>query len=215
MKKNTVRAIASSMALSLALAASPSLAQDQQAQPTAADAKAFMTKAEADLLDLAIKAGRTDWVYLNFITEDTEKMSADANARYTEKAVAVAVDAARYAKAPGLDYDTARKLSMARTGITTPAPVARMQGIYGKGQGTLGGKPINGNDIEARWAPSAIPPELKEMWTSWHDNVGKPMKDRLHQLVELMNEGARIWAMPMRRAVAVELRHDARTSSRR
>ncbi len=200
MKTNTIRAIASSMALSLALAAQPALAQ---AQPSAADAKAFMEKAEAELLDLAIKAGRADWVYLNFITEDTEKMTADASARYTEKAVAVAVDAARYATAPGLDYDTSRKLSLARSGLSTPAPVApggadavaelqaRMQGIYGKGQGTLDGKPISGNDIENAMLTERDPAKLKEMWVSWHDNVGTPLKDDYIKFVELMNQGAR------------------------
>lgn len=203
MKKNAFRAIASSMALSLALAANAAVAQDQEAPPSAADAKVFIEKAEADLLDLGIKGGRADWVYLNFITEDTEKLAADATARYTEKAVAVAVDAARYASAPGLDADTARKLGMARTGLTTPAPVApggadavaelgaRMQGIYGKGQGTLGGKPISGNDIENAMLTERDPARLKEMWTSWHDNVGTPIKDDYTKFVELMNQGAR------------------------
>ena len=203
MKKTTLRAIASSMALSIALAANPAVAQDASAKPSAAEAKAFMEKSEADLIDLAIKAGRADWVYLNFITEDTEKLTADASARYTEKAVAVAVDAARYARADGLDYDTARKLSMARTGLTTPAPVApggadavaelgaKMQGIYGKGQGTLDGKPISGNDIENAMLTERDPAKLKEMWVSWHDNVGTPMKGDYTRFVELMNQGAR------------------------
>ena len=124
MKSKHVRAIASSMALVCALASQPALAEDAAPAPTAADAKTFVEDAEAELLDLAIKAGRADWVYLNFITEDTEKLTADANARWTEKAVATAVEAAKYANVDGLDYDTARKLSMARTGLATVAPVA-------------------------------------------------------------------------------------------
>lgn len=43
---------------------------------------------------------------------------------------------------------------------------ARIQGIYGKGQGTLDGKAINGSDIEAAMGTSRDPAELKEMWTS-------------------------------------------------
>jgi peptidyl-dipeptidase A len=35
------------------------------------------------------------------------------------------------------------------------------------------------------------PDELKEMWLSWHDNVGKPMKDDYARLVEQGNAGAR------------------------
>ena len=115
----------------------------------------------------------------------------------------MAVDAARYAKAEGLDYDTSRKLSMARTGLTTPASVApggadavaelgaKMQGIYGKGQGTLDGKLISGNEIENAMLTERDPAKLKEMWTSWHDNVGTPMKDDYTKFVELMNQGAR------------------------
>jgi len=203
MKNSPVRVIASSMALSLALAASPALGQDQKLQPTAAEAKAFVTKAEADLLDLGIKSGRAEWVYQNFITQDTEQLTADAGARFTERAVAVAVEAARYARAPGLDYDTARKLNMARTGLTTPAPVApggadavaelsaRMQGVYGKGQGTLSGQPISGSDIEEKMGTVRDPALLKEMWASWHDNVGTPIKGDYEKFVELMNQGAR------------------------
>ena len=46
---------------------------------------------------------------------------------------------------------------------------ARMQGVYGKGKGTLGGQPINGSDIEERMGTSRNPDELKEMWTSWQN----------------------------------------------
>lgn len=203
MKTKNVRAIVSSMALALALAASPAFANEPAPAPTPADAKAHIEKAEADLLDLGIKGARADWIYLNFITEDTEKLSAEATARYTEKAVAVAVESAKFANVPGLDADTARKLSLARTGLSTPAPVApggadavaelnaRMQGIYGKGQGTYKGQPISGNDIENKMLTERDPALLKEMWTSWHDIVGTPIKDDYTKFVELMNQGAR------------------------
>ena len=35
------------------------------------------------------------------------------------------------------------------------------------------------------------PALLKEMWVSWHDNVGSPMKGDYAELVAMMNEGAR------------------------
>ncbi|MCB2048987.1 MAG: M2 family metallopeptidase [Novosphingobium sp.] len=203
MKTKTVRAIVSSMALSLALAASPAIAEDVEQKPTPEDAREFMKNAEADLLDLAVKSGRAEWVYANFITEDTEKLTAEAGARYTEKAVAIAIEAAKMAKIDGLDPGTARKLSMVRTSFATPAPVApggadavatltaKMQGIYGKGQATVGGQPISGNDVENRMLTERDPALLKEMWASWHDNVGTPMKDDYAKFVELANQGAR------------------------
>src|ERR1700682_2176808 len=52
------------------------------APPTVADAKRFIEQAESRLLDLWIKAGRASWVAENFITEDTESISA-----YSDQAV--------------------------------------------------------------------------------------------------------------------------------
>jgi peptidyl-dipeptidase A len=34
------------------------------------------------------------------------------------------------------------------------------------------------------------PAELREMWTSWHDMVGAPMRAEYARLVEIANEGA-------------------------
>ncbi len=46
--------------------------------PTAADAKAFVEKAEEKLLAASIAAERANWVAANFITEDTELIAAEA-----------------------------------------------------------------------------------------------------------------------------------------
>ncbi len=191
-------------AIAAALAATPAFAgQPEEAAPTAQAASAFVEQAEAELLDKANKAGRAEWVYANFITEDTAAISAAANAEYTEAVVENAVNAARYNNLDGLDAETARKLTMMRTGIVTPAPTTpgaaervsalttAMQGVYGKGQGTLGGEPISGSDIEEKMGTVRDPAQLKEMWVSWHDNVGTPMKGDYAQVVELMNKGAR------------------------
>jgi peptidyl-dipeptidase A len=92
---------------------------------------------------------------------------------------------------------------MMRTQITSPVPTtpgaadeygarqARIQGLYGKGHGTLNGAPINGSDIEEAMGTNRNPENLKEMWLSWHDSVGKPMKADYARLVELSNAGAR------------------------
>src|SRR5438067_12431288 len=47
--------------------------------PTAAQARAFVEEAEARLLDLSNRQSRADWVSQTFITDDTEKISAEAN----------------------------------------------------------------------------------------------------------------------------------------
>jgi peptidyl-dipeptidase A len=187
-------------ALGAALAASPAMAQDQTPSKTP---QAFVTEAEAGFNKATIEAAQADWVYQTYITPDTEALTARAGAKLTELMVANAVTAAKYASTAGLDYDTTRKLSRMRTAIVLPAPTrpgaaeevatltARLQGIYGKGQGTLNGKPINGSDIEAAMGTNRNPAELKEMWTSWHDNVGKPMAADYARMVSVTNEGAK------------------------
>src|SRR5690606_2865260 len=66
----------------------------------------------------------------------------------------------------------------------------RLQSTYGKGRGTLRGQPIGGSDIEAAMGTNRNPDELKEMWTSWHDNVGRPMRTDYVRMVEIAHQGA-------------------------
>ena len=35
------------------------------------------------------------------------------------------------------------------------------------------------------------PAEYAEMWKSWHDNVGAPMKNDYARMVEIANQGAK------------------------
>ena len=197
-----MKSLSSIAAIAIVLAAAPALADDHTV-PSALEAKPFVEKAEADLLEKANEAGRAEWVYANFITEDTAAISAAANAQFTEVIVDSAVQAARFNDVPAIDPETRRKLTMLRTGIVTPAATVPgaaeavatiktgMESIYGKGQGTLEGQPISGSDIEEKMGTVRDPELLKEMWVSWHDNVGAPMKGDYAQLVSKMNEGAR------------------------
>jgi peptidyl-dipeptidase A len=175
----------------------------QAATPTAAEAKAFVADAEARLFAQGVIAARADWVYNTFITQDTEAMTAREGAILTKLQVDLALQAAKYANVAGLDYDTNRKLGMLRNKIVLPAPVregaaeelaglsAKITGIYGAGKGTLDGKPINGSDIEAAMGESRDPAKLKEMWVSWNDNVGAPMRPDYAKLVGIANDGAK------------------------
>jgi len=197
-----MKQLVSLAALAGALAATPASAQD------AKTADAFVAKAEKDFAKAIVEAAQADWVYQTYITQDTEALTARAEATTNALMVANALEAAKHARTPGLSGDTARKLNRMRTAIVMPAPTrpgaaeemsvikARIQGIYGKGQGTLAGKPINGSDIEEAMGTNRNPTELKEMWTSWHDNVGKPMRADYAKLVTLANEGARELGSP-------------------
>ncbi|KMS60394.1 peptidyl-dipeptidase A [Novosphingobium barchaimii LL02] len=197
------------LAASLSFAAVPALAQGAaQAAPayplTAEGAARFVADAEKDLSDFSLDNNRTNWVNYTNITEDTDALAAKSNGDLTEKQVKYAVEAAKFAKVSGLDADVSRKLGILRQGIVLPAPTTqgaaaqlseittRMTSTYGKGKGTLDGKPINGSDIEEQMGNAErTPAQLAEMWTSWHDNVGKPMKGDYVKMVGIANEGAR------------------------
>ena len=73
----------------------PSAAQGKGA-PSVAEAQAFMKKAEDQLEDLGVRASRAGWVQENFITDDTETMSAQANEKLTAVVTQLALDARRF-----------------------------------------------------------------------------------------------------------------------
>ncbi|MES2046641.1 MAG: M2 family metallopeptidase [Pseudomonadota bacterium] len=202
-----IRLTTSLAALAMALAVAPASAQTAPAAPakalTARDADAFVASAEAQLAPLSVDVNRISWVNATFITDDTDALAAQAGARQTILQVQLATEAAKYANVPGLSFDTKRKIDLLRSGITLPAParagaadelatiVTRMSSEYGKGRGTLDGKPINGSDIEAAMGTVRDPARLQEMWTSWHDNVGAQMRGDYARQVTIANEGAR------------------------
>ncbi|MGC6399598.1 M2 family metallopeptidase [Sphingomonas sp. FW199] len=205
-------------ALALAcLLATPALAQQKtapakpaaEAKPapekalTPADADAFVAAAEKAAFDFSVEASRIQWVNATYITDDTDALAAQSGAEGTEMAVKYALEAAKYAAIHGLSPDTKRKLDILRSSLTLPAPttqgaadelatlVTKMSSAYGKGRGTLDGKPINGSDIEAAMGTERNPAKLKEMWLSWHDNVGAPMGQDYARSVEIANLGAK------------------------
>jgi peptidyl-dipeptidase A len=204
------------LACSLSLAAFPAVAQEaaQPASAPAADVTAqfpltpqgaadFIAAVERDLFAFSVEASRVAWINATYITPDTDALAARSGAVGTEKSVRYALDAARYAEVAGLDPEVARKLDMLRTGLVLPAPTTPgaadelstiatdLQSQYGRGRGTLNGVEISGSDIEAEMGElNHTPAEYAEMWASWHDNVGAPMKDQYVRMVEIANEGA-------------------------
>jgi peptidyl-dipeptidase A len=181
----------------------PRTAPASAAPATVAQADAFVARAEKELADFSITNARAQWVNNTYITDDTDALAAHFGTIGTEMSVRLANEAARYANVKGLGYDTRRKLDILRGGIVLPAPTTpgaaaelneiatRLNSTYGKGKGTLNGKPISGSDIEAAMGTSRNPAELQEMWTSWHTNVGSPMRKDYQRLVEISNQGAR------------------------
>lgn len=186
------------LAISLA-GALPALAA-AAAEP--ASAEAFVAQAEKELADYSILSNRAQWINSTFITEDTDAIAAEIGARGTELSVRLAKGAAKFDGVQGLSFDIRRKLDFLKQGIVLPAPdvpgaadelnviATRLQSQYGKGKGTLNGQPINGSDIEEAMGTTRDPEKLKEMWASWNNNVGVPMRDDYARLVQIANQGA-------------------------
>jgi peptidyl-dipeptidase A len=211
------RLLRCSVAALAILAAAPLAAEDAHshaAEPTAEAAEAppltpaaaqeWLAKVEADLAAFSVDYGRISWLNATFLNHDSDTMAAQYGAQLTLKQVGYANEAARYAQVAGLDAETKRKLDMLRNSISLPAPnrpgaaeelnaiATSLGSAYGRGKGTLNGQPINGSDIEAEMGNlERTPDELKEMWASWHDNVGAPMRADYTRMTGIANEGAK------------------------
>ena len=174
------------------------------AKATPAEAQAFLTKAQARLLELWAKADRASWVQSTYITDDTEQIAAEAQKDVIAAATDLALDARRF-DGLKLPADTARKLELLKLALTLPAPAdprkqaeltriaASLEGDYGKGkycpEGPQG-KCYSLNDLENIMAQSRDPDQLLMAWRGWH-SISPPMRQRYQRFVELANEGAR------------------------
>ncbi|WP_395623497.1 M2 family metallopeptidase [Sphingomonas daechungensis] len=185
-----------------ASAAAP--AADALPYPLTPDGAAqFIAAAEKDMFDFSVIGGRAAWVNATYINDDTDALNAYFGTIGTEKGVKYATLAAQYARIPGLDPDVARKLNILRGALVLAAPqtsgsaaelneiTTRLQSAYGKGRATHNGKVITGDDAEALMGELRNPNETKEIWQSWHENVGRPMRQDYTRMVEIANAGAK------------------------
>src|ERR1700726_1499576 len=115
------------------------------AEPTVAEAKAFLDNAEKKLFDLSLDANQASWIQSTYITDDTEAVAARANERNISESVRLAKAAVRFDKI-NLPADMRRKRNLWRVGLVLPAPAdpaksrevtrlaASLEGAYGKGK---------------------------------------------------------------------------------
>lgn len=178
---------------------------------TVAEAQAFMKKAEDQLIDLTVRASRAGWVQENFITDDTETMSAQANEKLTAVVTQLALDARRF-DGVKLPPELARKFLLLKLSLTAPAPnndaerkeltqlASKLDGMYGKGKyckppaagaaANTKEKCLSLNDLSRILATSTNPDELLDAWVGWH-KISVPMKEKYARFVELSNKGAK------------------------
>jgi len=173
-----------------------------QSKPTLADAETFIKQAETRLSELSVKANRASWVQENFITDDTEAISSDAQDEITAVTTELVEQSKRFdgVKMPA---DLSRKFLLLRLSLTAPAPkdpvlrkemtqiATSLDADYGKGKYCrASGECLDITSIENIMANSRDPKELLDVWEGWN-KIGPPMRDRYARFVELSNQGAR------------------------
>ncbi|HXP87531.1 MAG TPA: M2 family metallopeptidase [Bryobacteraceae bacterium] len=182
-------------------------------QPTVDDAKKFLDEAEQKSFDLGNESQQASWVQENFITDDTEAISAKSSQRAIDYSVQAAKEAKKYYGLQ-LPDDMRRKMTLLKTGLTLATPAdpkesaevtklaAALDAAYGKGKycreeaksGVSGpggsDKCLDIGDITRIMANSTNPAELLEVWKGWH-TISPPMRKDFARFVELSNKGAR------------------------
>jgi peptidyl-dipeptidase A len=185
-----------------------SLATQSLAQPTVDDARQFIDRAEAQLLDLWVKQQRASWVQETFITDDTETIAAEADEAVKNATSTLAAESRRF-DGLGLPPDVARKIKLLRQSVDIPAPrdpseaaelsqiAASLQSDYGRGKycppssdRTAPGKCLSLDELSNVMADSRDPNEVLQAWVGWH-KISPPMRDRYTRMVALANQGAR------------------------
>ena len=165
------------------------------------DAKIFLMRVEQELITLNIEGSRAEWIYANFITEDTAKLSASANQKSTEAGVRFAIEAAEFDQVE-VTTEQRRKLNTLKQSLVMPAPQdtkksaelaqigSKLGGMYGKGTYTTkAGDTLNLGEMSSTMANSRDYDELLEMWTGWR-TISPEMKPLFARQSELGNQGA-------------------------
>lgn len=170
--------------------------------PTVAEAKAFLDKANADLLRLGNEAAQAGWVHATYITDDTDTLSARANEVLLTRTNEIVIAARRF-KGLKLPPEMARQFMLLNLNgsPTDPKLVAELtqvsaslDGMYGKGKycppGKTGEDCLGIDQIDVLMAKSRDPKQLLELWEGWH-RISPPMREKYARLVELSNQGAK------------------------
>jgi peptidyl-dipeptidase A len=179
-------------------------APSKAAAPTLEEARRFLEAANARLLDLNNRQQRAEWVQSTFITDDTERMAAEARETVIAAVTELAQGARRFDRLT-LPPDLARQMKLIKLSLTLPAPAdpalrseltqiaSTLEGIYGKGKYCPAGTESECQDIgdlSRVLAENREPAKLLEAWRGWH-TIAPPMRPKFERYVALANQGAR------------------------
>ncbi|MDG1731907.1 MAG: M2 family metallopeptidase [Thalassotalea sp.] len=161
----------------------------------------FIAETEKELIRLNNEGSKVEWIYQNFITEDSADLSATAAQEYSEAGVRFALQAAKFDNID-VSAEQRRKLNILKQALVLPAPqdsaksaelakiAADLGGMYGKGSYTNAqGEKQSLGDLSAIMASSRDYDELLDAWQGWR-TISPAMKPLYEREVELANEGA-------------------------
>jgi peptidyl-dipeptidase A len=187
------------------LATGTSCGDSSPQTPSASDVTTFLETVNSTMGRLGIEQARGGWVQQNFITDDTEAISARANREYSEAVARFAKDATRFDKVEA-PPDARRQLNLLKLSLVLATPsdtakaeeltgiAARLSSTYGKGKWCPNpDQPetcLNIDDVTRIMATSRDSKRLREVWEGWH-TISPPMRGQYARFVELSNEGAR------------------------
>ncbi len=169
--------------------------------PTLGEARAFIDRAQAKLLELSIQQSRADWVKSTFITYDTEILAAKADEQAIAATMQLAKESTRFSQVK-MPEEMARQFKLLRLSLTLAAPsdpkesqeltqiASRMEGMYGEGKYCPApGKCLDLAELEKTLRTSTDPKELLDAWQGWHA-IARPIRPLFRRYVELGNKGA-------------------------
>jgi peptidyl-dipeptidase A len=200
-----IAAIRGSHVLLAALLLAPAL---PAGAATVEEARAFVEKAEAELLELGVLSSQAGWVQGTYITDETEAIAAHLEKVASARGVELAKEAARF-DGLKLPDDVGRKILLIKTGLTLAPPKdpaaavevtrikAGMEGAYGKGKWCPSVKTgeegedgcLDINALTRLLKKSRDPKLLLDIWKNWHA-VGAPLRKDYARFVQLSNQGA-------------------------
>jgi peptidyl-dipeptidase A len=188
------------MALAMGAGAAHAAEAPKKGKATADEAHKFIQATEEKFDKLGNDANRADWVASNFITDDTEALSAYFGEAQLEAAGKAALEARRF-NGLKLSEDDARKLKLLQLTLMLSDPKERadysakkasLQGAYGKAKycPTDGRPCLPLGELEKVLATSRDPKQLLDAWSGWHKQ-SPAYKKQYTEYVALSNKGAR------------------------
>lgn len=176
-------------------------AETTTAEPTVEKAKEFLEKTETEIVELALRGAKIEWINSNFITEDTNWLSAKVGEEFGLLSTRLANEAKQF-NGLTLPADMTRKLDGLKRGSNFPAPdkpgaaaelatiMTELNAAYGQGSFTYNGENLQLGELSKIIATSRDPKELQAVWEGWR-TIAPPMQKDYARMVEIVNEGSK------------------------